>query len=135
MLFVKVRIYRAHDYDLMVLAQLGLISIASIAKKAVEACFLGEDYKVDIKLDKTYVPPELTSKLSTRVRLSNDDVPGIEEWFREFSEGARNNMVKCLIRRAIGDVPIWAYRRDGWTSAADAKEEEAEVEKMLAEAK
>lgn len=49
MLSVRVRIYRSHDYDLMAMAYSGMISIATVAKKALEACFLGEDYKAEIR--------------------------------------------------------------------------------------
>lgn len=132
MLSVRVRIYRSHDYDLMAMAYSGMISIATVAKKALEACFLGEDYKAEIRSASPAVSKKFSSTLITRVQLTDDDVPGIEEWFRGFSEGARNNMIKCLIRKAIGDVPVWAYRTDGWVSAVD---EEKKVEQLLEKAK
>ena len=133
MLSVRVRIYRSHDYDLMAMAYSGMISIATVAKKALEACFLGEDYKAEIRsASPAVISKKFSSTLITRVQLTDDDVPGIEEWFRGFSEGARNNMIKCLIRKAIGDVPVWAYRTDGWVSAVD---EEKKVEQLLEKAK
>ena len=133
MLSVRVRIYRSHDYDLMAMAYSGMISIATVAKKALEACFLGEDYKAELRsASPAAINKKFSSTLITRVQLTDDDVPGIEEWFRGFSEGARNNMIKCLIRKAIGDVPVWAYRTDGWVSAVD---EEKKVEQLLEKAK
>ena len=133
MLSVRVRIYRSHDYDLMAMAYSGMISIATVAKKALEACYLGEDYKAEIRsASPAATSKKFSSTLITRVQLTDDDVPGIEEWFRGFSEGARNNMIKCLIRKAIGDVPVWAYRTDGWVSAVD---EEKKVEQLLEKAK
>lgn len=133
MLSVRVRIYRSHDYDLMAMAYSGMISVATVAKKALEACYLGEDYKAEIRsASPAATSKKFSSTLITRVQLTDDDVPGIEEWFRGFSEGARNNMIKCLIRKAIGDVPVWAYRTDGWVSAVD---EEKKVEQLLEKAK
>lgn len=128
MFTVKVRLYRSHDYDLIVLAQTGIISVASIARKALEACFKGEEYKVDITGVVRPIPEKIGNSLSTRVQISDESCPGIESWFRGFATGARNNMVKCLIRKALSDVPVWAYRVDGWVSAeAEAKE----VQKVL----
>lgn len=128
MFTVKVRLYRSHDYDLIVLAQTGIISVASIARKALEACFKGEEYKVDITGVVRPVPEKIGNSLSTRVQISDESCPGIESWFRGFGTGARNNMVKCLIRKALSEVPVWAYRVDGWVSAeAEAKE----VQKVL----
>lgn len=127
MITVRVRLYRSHDYDLMVLAKTGTIEIANIAKKALEACFLGEEYTVEISDEIKPLPNKLNNSLVTKVRISDEDCPGIEHWYEGFAVGARNNMFKCLIRKAVRYVPIWAYRSDGWVSA----EQESEKIKQL----
>lgn len=130
MITIRVRLYRSHDYDLMVLAKTGTISIATVAKKALEACYLGEDYTVQIK-DEIKQIPKFNNSLLTIVRIADKDCPGIEHWFNGFEYGARNNMIKCLIRKAIKNVPMWAYRTDGWISAEqEAKEVQALMENM-----
>lgn len=127
---IRVRLYRSHDYDLMVLAKTGAISIATVAKKALEACYLGEDYTVKIK-DEIKPIPKSNNSLLTIVRVDDEDCPGIEHWFNGFEYGARNNMIKCLIRKAIKNVPMWAYRTDGWISAEqEAKEVQALMENV-----
>lgn len=131
MITVRVRLYRSHDYDLMVLAKTKTISIASIAKKALEACFKGEDYEVEINDEPKPLPEKLGNSLITMVRILDKDCPGIENWYRGFESGARNNMLKCLIRKAIKTVPVWAYRTDGWVSAEqESKEIQALMDSM-----
>lgn len=140
MVKVRVRLYRGHDYDLLPLAEIYGAEFASIAKKALEALFLGKEYHIDIS-GLHYVPTKQVRKepvdgirekvkpIVYLVRLSDKDCPGIENWFRGFACGHRNNLVKLVIRRAIGSFPIAAYRNDGWMSA---EQESNEVKAILA---
>lgn len=133
MLTIKVRIYRSHDFDLMVLAQAGVISIAPVAKKVIESYFLGQDYHIQVTNEPQMIPTRIPNVLATRIQITDAECPGIEAWFRGFTEGFRNNLIKCLIRRAIVNIPFWVYRTDGWESAEAALQEEREVDAMLAE--
>lgn len=140
MVKVRVRLYRGHDYDLLPLAEIYGAEFASIAKKALEALFLGKEYRIDIS-GLHYVPTKQVRKetidgvrekvkpIVYLVRLSDKDCPGIENWFKGFECGHRNNLVKLVIRRAIGSFPIAAYRSDGWMSA---EQESNEVKAILA---
>lgn len=141
MVKVRVRLYRGHDYDLLPLAEIYGAAFASIAKKALEALFLGKEFEINIA-DLHYVPTKPVKKelvngearekvkpIVYLVRLSDKDCPGIESWFRGFVCGHRNNLVKLAIRRALGSFPMEAYRSDGWMSA---EQESKEVKAILA---
>lgn len=141
MVKVRVRLYRGHDYDLLPLAENYGASFASIAKNTLEALFLGKEYQIDITtfhyvptkpVKKELVNGEAREKVKPivyLVKLSDKDCPGIESWFKGFTCGHRNNLVKLSIRRALGSFPIEAYRNDGWMSA---EQESKEVKAILA---
>ena len=134
MIEVKVRIYRSHDYDLMALAQTGVISIAVAAKDALEACFTGEECHIYQRKPTRAIPSSLGNSLCTRLYLSDEEYPGIESWFKGFESGMRNNFIKCLIRRGLGQVPVWAYRTDDWKPPAAAHTEVKRLDSDFSEA-
>lgn len=132
---IKLRVYHCHDFDLMVLALLGIINLSKIGKAAITACYLGEECHVDISDAIGDIPADIPSTLMAKITISDRETPGIVEWYKGFESGARNNMLKCLIRRSLSNVPVWVYRTDHWTSAKKAKEEDREAAKVLDEMK
>lgn len=104
---VMMRIYRVHDYDLMILYESGL-DIVSAAKSALIAFYNEKD--IDIEIPK--IPDKVIVTKSIRgfsFNIDNNDADGIEEWINQFKVGSRNNLFKNILRQYLKGVNLDIY--------------------------
>ena len=127
---VKVRIYRSHDYDLMLMHYGKMLSIKDKRGKdkpvtvsvaaglALKAYFTGEPLVINV--NKTDKPLGDFPYLKTMTIYAYDsECPGIEKWLDGLKEGNRNNLVKVILRTYLDKIPIWGYGNSNIAPADD----------------
>lgn len=110
---ILLRIYRTHDYDLMMLHHSRLIHIGRAAEQAVTAYYKGDYFRYQIQTGPKYMG-KLPSQSTFLLVFKETDAPGLMEWLSGFSDGCRNSFIKNVLRTYL-DSPLWAlYRNDMW---------------------
>ena len=113
---IILRIYRTHDYDLMMLHVSKMIHIGRAAEQVVIAYYKGNHFRYQIKAEDTYTE-RLPSQATFLLVFKESEAPGILEWLSGFTDGCRNSFIKNLLRTYL-DYPFEAvYRKDLWQSA------------------
>ena len=119
---LKVRFYRVHDPDLILLAKTG-VDIPNEARNALISYFKNED--VHPKIERNPIPgarsiEELMPKnkngknerfIVHTVTVSDKDAPGIENWITSLGKGNRTCIIKAILRIYLGVVPDWVLKQ------------------------
>lgn len=110
---IILRIYRTHDYDLMMLHFSKLIHIGRAAEQAVAAYYKGDYFRYQIKAEDTYAE-RLPSQATFLLAFKESEAPGILEWLSGFTDGCRNSFIKNLLRTYLESPFEVLYRKDLW---------------------
>lgn len=110
---ILLRIYRTHDYDLMMLHYSKRIHIGHAAQQAVTAYYKGEYFRYQVQGTQKY-EGRLPSQTSFRLVFKETEAPGIMDWLSGFTDGCRNSFIKNILRTYL-DCPLGTlYRPDMW---------------------
>lgn len=114
---IKLRLYRAHDIDLIVLAKTGTVNIPDEARNAIISYFRGDNThpKIEIKdlpegltveniMQRTEADRKQKCMVFT-VSISDRDAPGIEKWILGLRKGYRNCLIKSMLRIYLTIIP------------------------------
>ena len=114
---LKIRLYRAHDIDLILLERCGAISIPDAARDALISYYTGRGDHPELTINSlpigstldTIMPKTSLGKRKSyivhHVAVSDKDAPGIETWIASMGKGALNCILKAALRIYLGVIP------------------------------
>lgn len=108
-MYISFRVYRSHDYDLMVLSRSGALNLLDAASKALIAEAHGQE-------SFTIVPEDVPRKdicVPTNIHIIGTiDDKKCEDLIKKVPNGARCSWIKCLIRKYLKGNGLIAYDGD-----------------------
>ena len=115
-MILSFRVYRVHDYDLMVLYSSGIINITEAARRAIIAYYRGEPIKISTDPgDRKIITENLPTYKKFGVTINEDDAPGITKWLKGIKSGYRTSCIKNILRASLDCLRIEIYNQDAKT--------------------